>query len=181
MTGARSGSVPAVIAVRSLVLGAITVGLTGLAHAAAGGRLPAPVALATLMAVTAATAVPLLRRRLRPALLLPAMAATQAVLHPVFEGLADPAGHSGHGAPSLMLGAHAAAGVLAVLMVTTLDPALHAFGVRGARLPIRLGVVRVAPVRPALPPPERHDVAPTPRVTARPAPRRGPPARPATS
>lgn len=170
------------IAVRSAVFGVITIGLTLLAHAAAGGATPAPVALATLVLVTAAAGMPLLRRRLRPTLLALAMGGGQAVLHPVFEGLApmEPAGHAGHASSSLMLGAHVAASVLAVLLVTALDPALRSLGLRGARLLVRLGVVRVAPVTPLLPLPDRDDVIVTPRVAARPAPRRGPPRRPIT-
>lgn len=169
-------------ALRSCVFGVITVGLTLLAHVAAGGAFPAPAALLVLLLVTAAAGMPVLRRRLGPTPLVVMMGGAQAVLHPVFEGLAtmDPAGHTGHGTASLMLGAHMAAGVLAVLLVTALDPALRALGVRSARLPIRLGVVRVAPVAPLLPPPADDEVVVTPRVVARPAPRRGPPARPVT-
>lgn len=170
------------IALRSCVFGGITIGVTLVAHVAAGGALPAPAALLLLLLVTVAAGFPLLRRRLRPAVLVAAMGGAQVVLHPVFESLAgtDPAGHAGHAPSAVMLGAHVIAGVLAVLLVTALDPALHCLGVRGARLLVRLGVVRVAPVTPMLPSPDRDDLVLTPRMVARPAPRRGPPAPAAT-
>lgn len=170
------------IALRSTVLGVITIGLTLLAHVAAGGVTPAPAALAILVLVTAAAGMPLLRRRLRPMPLVLVMGGAQALLHPVFEGLAtpDPGGHTGHGPPTVMLGAHVIAGVLAVLLVTALDPAVQCLGARRARLRVRLGLVRVAPVGPAPRVPRPDDRPPTPRVLASPAPRRGPPARPAT-
>jgi hypothetical protein len=171
----------AVIAARSSAFGLITIGLTLLAHAAAGGATPAPAALAVLVVVTGAAGMPLLRRRLRPAMLARALGAAQALLPPVFEALAgiDPAGHAGHGTSPLMLGAHVSAGVLAVLVVTALDPALGCLGVRGARLRVRPAVVRTAPVTQDPPRPRADLTVPTPRVLARPAPRRGPPLRPA--
>src|SRR6478609_7396950 len=98
--GRRSaGRVRRVIALRSAVFGAITVGLTVLAHAAAGGWVPAPVALTVLMVVTAAVGAPLFRRGLRPAVLIPVVGAAQVALHPVFQGLSgtSAAGHAGHG------------------------------------------------------------------------------------
>jgi len=169
-----------VIALRSAVFGAITVGLTVLAHAAAGGWVPAPVALTVLMVVTAAVGAPLFRRGLRPAVLIPVVGAAQVALHPVFQGLSgtSAAGHAGHGSSLGMLGAHVIAGVLAVQLVTALDPALRCLGLRGASLLVRLGVVRVAPVAEPGPVPADDDLLVlTPRVMALPGPRRGPPAR----
>jgi hypothetical protein len=166
-----------VIALRSIVFGAVTVGLTVSAHAAAGGGVPSPAALAVLMVVTSAVGAPLLRRRLRPTMLVPVVGAAQVALHPVFQGLADtdPAGHAGHGSALPMLGAHVVAGVLAVLLVTALDPAVRCVGLRGAKMLVRLGVVRVAPVAESLVVPLDDGLVLTPRVMALPAPRRGPP------
>ena len=74
-----------------------------------------------------------------------------------------------------MLGAHVVAGVLAVLLVTALDPAFRCLGLRGARMLVRLGVVRVAPVTYPSVVPFDDTLVLTPRVMALPAPRRGPP------
>jgi hypothetical protein len=74
-----------------------------------------------------------------------------------------------------MLGAHVVAGVLAVLLVTALDPAVRCVGLRGAKMLVRLGVVRVAPVAESLVVPLDDGLVLTPRVMALPAPRRGPP------
>jgi len=167
-----------VIALRSTVFGVITVGLTVLAHAAAGGGLPSPAALAVLMLVTGAVGAPLFRRGLRPAALVPVVGAAQVGLHPVFQGLAggmEPAQHVGHGSPLVMLGAHVVAGVLAVLLVTTLDPVLRCLRLRGTRLLVGLGVVRVGPVTESRPALAGDDLVVTSRLVVLAAPRRGPP------
>lgn len=166
------------IALRSTVFGVITVGLTVLAHAAAGGGVPSPAALAVLMLVTGAVGAPLFRRGLRPAALVPVVGAAQVGLHPVFQGLAggmEPAQHVGHGSPLVMLGAHMAAGVLAVLLVTTLDPVLRCLRLRGARLLVGVGVVRVGPVAESRPVLAGDDLVVTSRLVVLAAPRRGPP------
>lgn len=167
------------IALRSTVFAGMTVGVTALAHAAAGGGVPSPVAMTVLLVATGAVGAPLLRRRLRPTTLVPVVGAAQVALHPVFQGLADTdqAGHAGHGSALPMLGSHVVAGVLAVLLVTALDPAVRCLGLRGARMLVRLGVVRVAPVTD--PPVVQFDdeLVLTPREMALPARRRGPPAR----
>ncbi len=167
------------IALRSIAFGVVTVGLTVLTHAAAGGGAPSPVALALLVVVTAAVGAPMFRRRLRTHTLIPVVGAAQVALHPVFQGLSDSAvdGHAGHGSALPMLGAHVVAGVLAVLLVTALDPVVSCLGLRGARMPVRLVVVRATPE--AEPPivPFADEVVPAPRVTALAAPRRGPPPR----
>jgi hypothetical protein len=166
-----------VIALRSAVFGAVTVGLTVLAHAAAGGGVPSPVAVALLVVVTSAVGAPMFRRRLRTRTLVPVVGVAQVALHPVFQGLADTAAdaHAGHGSALPMLVAHVVAGVLAVLLVTALDPVMRCLGLRGARMPVRLGVVRVAPAAQSPVVPFGDDVVLTPRVMALPAPRRGPP------
>jgi hypothetical protein len=166
-----------VIALRSTAFGAITLGLTLLAHAAAGGGVPSPVALAVLVLVTGAVGAPLFRRGLRPAVLVPVVGAAQVALHPVFQGLAgmEPAGHAGHGSPQVMLGAHVVAGVLAVLLVTALDPVLRCLRLHGAPLLVRLGVVRVGPVTQARPIPADDHLVVTCRAVVLVAPRRGPP------
>jgi hypothetical protein len=169
-----------VIAARSLVFGLITVTLTVLAHAAAGGGTPPTIGLAVLVLVTAAVGMPLLRRPMRPTTLLTAVGVAQVVLHPAFQGpAADPTGHAAHGAAPAMLGAHVLAGVLSVLLVTALDPVLRCLRLRCARL----SRVRPAtPVGPADPP--VLGTAPrssTPRLVSIAAPRRGPPVRPITT
>ena len=172
------------IALRSTVFGVITVGLTVLAHAAAGGGVPSPAALAVLMLVTGAVGAPLFRRGLRPAALVPVAGAAQVGLHPVFQGLAggmDPAQHVGHGSPLVMLGAHVVAGVLAVLLVTTLDPVLRCLRLRGTRLLVGLGVVRVGPVTESRPVLAGDDLVVTSRLVVLAAPRRGPPCGAASS
>ncbi len=164
------------IAARSLVFGLITVGLTVLAHAAAGGGVPPATSLLVLVLVTAVIGYPLLRRTWRPAALPVAIGSAQVGLHPVFEALAqgDGTGHAAHATAPAMLGAHVVAGVLAGLLVTALDPVLRCLRLRGAR-PARVPTAaavepRVSgPVRPAPP-------SSTPRVVSIVAPRRGPPA-----
>ncbi len=165
------------IALRCTAFGVIAVGLTGLAHAAAGGGLPSPVAFVVLVLLTGAVGAPLFRRGLRPAMLVPVVAASQAALHPVFEGLAvaDSTPHPGHGSPTAMLGAHVIAGVLAALLVTALDPVLRCLRLRGVRLPISCGVVRVGPIAAPRPVPAGDELIVTARVVALAAPRRGPP------
>jgi len=175
-----AGKVRRVIAARSLVFGLITVTLTVLAHAAAGGGTPPTIGLAVLVLVTAAVGMPLLRRPMRPITLLTAVGVAQVVLHPVFQGLAaDPTGHAAHGSAPAMLGAHVLAGVLSVLLVTALDPVLRCLRLRCARL---TRVRPATPVGPADPPVVA--AAPgssTPRLVSIAAPRRGPPVRPITT
>ncbi len=159
------------IAARSLVFGLITVGLTVLAHAAAGGGVPPVTSLLVLVLVTAAVGYPLLRRIWRPAALPVAIGAAQVGLHPVFEALAQSGGtgHAAHTAAPAMLGAHVVAGMLGALLVTALDPVLRCLRLRGARL-VRVPVA--AAVEPRAPEPVRS--APpslTPRVVSIAAPR----------
>lgn len=165
------------VALRSAVFAAITIGLTTLAHAAAGGSVPPPVALGMLLLVTAVAGLPLFRRSLRPSALIALVGGTQAGLHPVFEGLAaaPTAGHIGHGSPVIMLGAHVAAGVLAVLLVSALDPAVRCLPLGRLRLPRVRRDVRPATERPCPAQVDVPIVGFTARVMTAAAPRRGPP------
>ncbi len=161
------------IAGRSVAFGLVTISITALAHAAAGGRLPSVPGAVVLVLATSATAWPVLRRDVRPTVLFAAVGVAQLALHPAFQALAGPAAHAGHQAGSgPMVLAHVAAGLAAVALVLAVDPLVR-----------RLGAARRAG-RPRVLATGSHAVPAGPPIHLVPArvltdaPRRGPPDRP---
>lgn len=189
MPGPRTAAT-GLIAVRSLLVGLLTIATTALAHAAAGGAMPAVPGLTVLVLATAATAWPVLRRAARPAVLFGAVGSAQVLLHPAFQALAGPAsgavGHadgagrlvtagsagleSHHPASWVMVLAHLAAGVGALALVMAVDPVLRRLGAGGVRRRVAAPVIghRSVPIGPPIPSMQVARVATD-------APRRGPP------
>ncbi|WP_395728994.1 hypothetical protein [Nakamurella sp.] len=156
---------------RSLVFGVLTTSVTALAHAGAGGAMPAAPGLVVLTLITSASAWPVLRRAVRPAVLFAVIGVAQLALHPAFQALAATAGHAGHPGTLPMTVAHLAAGLGAAGLVIAIDPVLGRRRVGRAwrrRAPAPAIAHRPIPILPA----------PVSMVAARAAsdaPRRGPP------
>lgn len=133
--------------------------------------------LLLLVLITAASGTVLFRRSLRPEVLVAAVAASQVVLHPVFQGMAG--GHDGHagqgdGSPAGMLAAHVVAGALAALLITAVDPMLRCWGVQHGLIPVAPPAMPVElPDRP--PPRTITKISATTRFLVVRTPRRGPP------
>jgi len=178
------------VAVRSVLVGLVTIATTALAHAAAGGAIPGVPGLTVLVLATSATAWPVLRRVVRPAVLFGAVGLAQVLLHPAFQALAAPAtdaaGHadgagrlvaagsagleSHHPASWVMVLAHLAAGVGAVALVVAVDPVVRRLGAGRVRRRVAAPVIghRIVPIGPPIP-------SMRPARVATDAPRRGPP------
>lgn len=170
MPGPRTAA-SGLVATRSLLVGLLTVATTALAHAAAGGAMPGIPGLAVLVLATSATAWPVLRRDVRPALLFGMVGSAQVVLHPGFQALAPASGHPGHHPVTwVMVLAHLAAGLGAVALVLAVDPVMRQLGAVGGRRHGAAPVIGRPAVPPGPPPP-----SPLPARVAADAPRRGPP------
>jgi len=111
----------------------ITVGLSMVAHVAAGGAPPAVGSLALLTALSALVSLPILLRWRSSAALVPLLTAAQGALHPAFGVLTDASGgaHAGHAMAgsgawsSTMVVAHLAAGLVAASLVVLVDRLLR--------------------------------------------------------
>lgn len=110
---------------RVLLLAAVVVGLSLVAHGLAGGARPGVVPLVVLTALTAVAVRPLGRHEVSMPRLIGLLGAGQVVLHVVFEQCAllslvpgEPVHHQHAAAPMpLMLGAHVAATLVVALVV----------------------------------------------------------------
>jgi hypothetical protein len=171
-------------AVRAVHLAVIAVGLSVVAHVAAGGAAPSVTSLALLTVLSAVVSLPILLRWRSPAALIPLLTAAQGVLHPTFGVLTDASGgaHTGHALPgsgawsSTMVVAHLAAGLLAASLVVLVDRLLRsAYLGRLQRPALTAPVVRSA-VAGALPVRTRPAWAAVAADLLDAAPRRGPPA-----
>lgn len=166
------------VALRAAVATVEVTGVLALGHVWAGGSLPTPLWLGVMAAVVYAAGLLVLKGRVRPLLAVPALLATQLLLHAWLTALTpvDPMAHADH-------------------LHATLDPAMLAVHTAGAlvtalvwELRARAGDVVVTWSRPLRPPvpllrrvaaPVASPVSLMSRFVCSDAPRRGPPVVPA--